>query len=762
MNLLSVPRQPLVGLAVAAAVGIISADFLPWPSFGLILLLAVGATALWIWSNSILTYALVGIGFFWVHSFHLKDSRGLRLASRLGDSPQAITATGAVISEPKMRPNGFASFVFKLSSIELDGKVEPANAMLFVRWRSEPRFGDELKLFGVVEPLRPPRNPGEFDLPNYLARQDIRRSLFVRYEEHGTIVRRGGGNAILRAAQKSRAWMLNVLSRGLRDDVAIQSVIGGVSLGVVQETPNDIEEPFQKTGTYHLFAVSGLNVAIVARLLWVLGIFARIPRPWTIALIIPSLGFYAAITGLQNSSVRAAVMASVLLFGFFAERKVLTLNSLAAAAFFLLGWNTNQLFSVGFQLSFAVVLAILLLTEPIFRFLRRWTSPDPFLPRSLLRGPTRVLDAGFDWTCRGAAVSLAAWIGSTPLIFWNFHLLTPISLLANLVVVPIAFLVLAVAMISLLCAPLLPWLSVIFNHANWLLAHLLLWTVNHFAEVPGGYCYLEPPHREPPLQAKVTVLDLGVGGAMHLRSPKADWLFDCGSERDYERILRPYLHFRGVNRLTGLLLTHGDSLHIGAATRLLDDLPVATLIDNPSPDRSVVHRRLRRDFERRGLNVRSVNDDSVVASQNVSVRILRPISTSSATTADDQTLVLQFTVAPSTKILMASDSGYEIEEALVASGVDLRSDILIKGQHHSGKSGSEAFLEAVQPRLIIATSRDFPAHQRVDNEWTERVRARGIKLFRQNETGAVELRFTPDQWEARAYLSGESFRSSSR
>ena len=111
---------------------------------------------------------------------------------------------------------------------------------------------------------------------------------------------------------------------------------------------------------------------------------------------------------------------------------------------------------------------------------------------------------------------------------------------------------------------------------------------------------------------------------------------------------------------------------------------------------------------------------------------------------------------------MMSDSGYETEKALVESGADLRSDILIKGQHHSGESTSDTFLDAVRPRLIIATSRDFPAHQRVSEELVGRLRARGIKLFRQDETGAVELRFAPEYWEARAYVTGETFRSSSR
>src|SRR5437773_7182225 len=216
------------------------------------------------------------------------------------------------------------------------------------------------------------------------------------------------------------------------------------------QTPEDIEEPFQQTGTLHLFAVAGLHVGIIAALLWMLAMVARLSRKWAAALIIPLLLFYAAVTGLHVSSVRAAVMSSVLLGGLFFERKVFVLNSLAAAAFFLLCWNTNELFSTGFQLSFAVVGAITLFANPLFGFLQRWGAPDPFLPRSLLRGPRRLMHVGFEWLCRGASVSVAAWIGSLPFILWYFHIVTPISLFANLVVVPIAFFILAIALLSLL------------------------------------------------------------------------------------------------------------------------------------------------------------------------------------------------------------------------------------------------------------------------------------------------------------------------
>ena len=369
------PRQPFLGLALMAAIGIVVADFFPiaasgwWLSgitFGLL------AIALFCWPNLGSTYLLVGAGFFLLHNFRIGDTPGLRLAAELTERPRVVTATGFVTSEPKVAPNKFATFLLKLESIEFEGKSRPCNSILLVRWRGDSEFGDELKLFGIAEPIEPPRNPGEFDMRSYLARQDVRRSLFVRYPEDGIVLGKGSGNPILRAAQKSRGWMQTAMCRGLDDSPQVRNFLSGIVLGLRHQTSEDIEEPFQQTGTLHLFAVAGLHVGIVARLLWILAMVARLSRKWATTIIIPLLLFYAAITGLHVSSVRAAVMTSVLLGGFFFERKVFALNSLAAAAFFLLAWNTNEFFSTGFQLSFAVVGGIILLADPLSNWLQRF------------------------------------------------------------------------------------------------------------------------------------------------------------------------------------------------------------------------------------------------------------------------------------------------------------------------------------------------------------------------------------------------------
>jgi len=456
-------------------------------------------------------------------------------------------------------------------------------------------------------------------------------------------------------------------------------------------------------------------------------------------------------------------MSAVLLGGFIVERKAFAFNSLAAAAALILCWDTNELFAVGFQLSFSVVGAILLLHEPTFRFLQRRFAADPFLPRSLFPARRRALNKGLTWIARAAAVSFAAWIGSLPLMLWYYHLVTLISLVANLVVVPIAFFVLAGALLSLVTAPFSSWLSVVFNNANWALTKSILAAVHLFAQLPGGHCYVEHPHRPSDALLEINALDLRSGAAMHLRAGGRDWLVDTGPARDYERVLYPYLRARGVNALDGLVLTHGDAAHLGGAAALLTDFRPRRLIDTATTDRSSLHRRFL-EFagnEKRAPRYCMAGDEFEI-SRDVTARVLFPPGNFQANRADDQALVVELVVAGRRRVLLMSDSGETTENWLLRNYSDLRCDLLIKGQHHSGVSGTAALLDCVRPQAIIATSRDFPDSERLKPEWIDDVRARGIQLIRQDETGAVQLRLFRDRWEATSYVTGEAFRSSSR
>jgi beta-lactamase superfamily II metal-dependent hydrolase len=262
---------------------------------------------------------------------------------------------------------------------------------------------------------------------------------------------------------------------------------------------------------------------------------------------------------------------------------------------------------------------------------------------------------------------------------------------------------------------------------------------------------------------EIYILDLKSGGALHVRTPESDWLIDTGSLRNYDRIVRQYLRAKGVNRLDGLILTHGDAGHIGGTGGALVDFRPRQLVDAATTDRSLTHRKLIAELARRGIPRRlCAAGDEFVLSPEVTARILFPPREFAGGKADDQALVIQLVVSGKSCLLIMSDSGVATEEYLVRNYPDLRSDIVVKGQHYSGISGSDAFLAFVQPQAIVATSRDFPENERLKNDWVERVRAKDIKLFRQDESGAVQIRVFRDRWDAKAYVTSETFWRMSR
>src|SRR6202043_1001197 len=130
MKLLSAPRQPFVGLSISAAIGIICADFFPVPGFVALIaaIVLIAALVALRWPHLTSTYALVCAGFFLLHSSQITDTPGLRLTTQLGARSRVIGATGFVVSEPKIAPNGFATFLLRLEAIELEGEIESTHA----------------------------------------------------------------------------------------------------------------------------------------------------------------------------------------------------------------------------------------------------------------------------------------------------------------------------------------------------------------------------------------------------------------------------------------------------------------------------------------------------------------------------------------------------------------------------------------------------------------------------------------------------------
>jgi hypothetical protein len=143
MKFLNAPRQPFVGLSLAAAIGITIAEVFPLPRAALVsvtIILAICAVIVACRPTLLATYAIVGVGFFLLHNLETSNEEGQQLANELGGRPRVVTVTGCVITEPKVAPSGFATFLLKLKSIEFGGRKQPTRAVWQIRWKGAPEI----------------------------------------------------------------------------------------------------------------------------------------------------------------------------------------------------------------------------------------------------------------------------------------------------------------------------------------------------------------------------------------------------------------------------------------------------------------------------------------------------------------------------------------------------------------------------------------------------------------------------------------------
>src|SRR5579864_5200782 len=317
---------------------------------------------------------------------------------------QAITLTGHVADD--LRPSGAGVEVLvEPDAIALRRSAYGGIGNLMVRWRgpTEVAFGDEVQASGK---LTLPRDLPTFDRRAYLAQRHVYLELQASSLD---VVATGSGIAGL------PAWLRSHYTTALDNAVTAPhaAVLLGLVLGIRQGIPAGLQQALIATGLIHLLVLSGLKVAVFARLVQgglnpVLGRLATWPALVLIAL-------YAMVGGATPAATRAAAMGGMALAATHLGRPTHVWTTLAITAAAMLGWHPELAWDVGFQLSFAGTAAIILLTPGIERRLR-------FVPR-LLREPF--------------AVTCAAQIGTLPMMAADFHVLSPVAPFANALTLPI-------------------------------------------------------------------------------------------------------------------------------------------------------------------------------------------------------------------------------------------------------------------------------------------------------------------------------------
>jgi competence protein ComEC len=722
----------------------------------------------------------------------------------LGDEPALATVRGTLAETPSQRVSVHDETESWRTLARLDvaalargSRWQPAGGQIIV---ATPGIlpggffqGQEVEITGVIAPPPVPVAEGLFDYRTFLRRQGIYFQLKAGSTNDWRLLSAGVRPP---ACDRFLAWSQRTLARGLPEVDEPLKLLWAMTLGWRPALTGDVSTPFMESGTMHIFAISGLHIALITGILVAILRAAQLPRLGCGAVVIPLIWFYTAATGWQPSAIRATLMMTIVIGGWMLKRPGNLLNSLAAAAFIILLHDPRQLFQASFQLSFFVVLSIALLMPSLEKVRDGLLAADPLLPRELVPRWRRWLNGILRPILTWLAVSVAAWLGSWPLCAYYFHLFSPVTLLANLLIVPLSSAALACNLGSLICGGWLPGATELFNHSGWLWMRLMVDISRALVKLPHAFYYVRSPApadlviyygalvaglsgvvfrragRIPAMVALVcvagfygwrwhaarqtvtlTVLPLNGGSAVFVRDGKSTGtlLVDCGDTNAVECVTRPFLQAQGVNHLPRLVLTQGDLRDIGGA-RLADDaFSIDEVYTGAVRFRSPVWRQIIAALAQRpGAHHLAKPGDAIGP-----WRVLYPPATNPAAQADDNALVLRGEIN-GVKILLLSDLGRRGQERLCDQAGDLRADLVVTGLPEKTPPLSDALLGKIQPRIIVVADAELPATKRAPAALVARLAQWPVPVIYTRQAGAVTLATRPGGWELRT-MSGPRF-----
>ncbi len=489
--------------------------------------------------------------------------------------------------------------------------------------------GDRIEVFGAIRKLPSATNPGAFDMAEHFSWKGIHASLSVddvkqmqKLEQQPTYVLR-----------RLRAQVVRHVDQQLQQHIRFgkPEIAAALVFGQREQVDWEQQQELMATGTLHLLAISGLHVELVAvsiaMLCTLLSLRNLTKATWIIILCV----CYAILAGGKPPVIRALILVTIASLATMTGRRMRLENALATAGLVLLVFHAANLTNVGVHLSFLAVVTIGVFA---IRSTENSAKPNPVtqlvektrgLTRQFLRGVLRGIASG-------AWISITVWLVTSPIVWANFHVVAPISILLNVCLAPL----LVVSLLSGLTTGLLGALpfvgtvsgticgcalacmetiigfgdSVPFGHF-WLPAPPEWWTVAHFAIIAGWLlcfgrskaatlmcllaCWLfigvlitrsdlasESLAPEQVDELHCTFVDVGHGCSVIIELPNGHtWLYDAGhlglASRGYQAIASA-LWETPTHRIDRLIISHADLDHYNAVEGLLERFDIAEVV----------------------------------------------------------------------------------------------------------------------------------------------------------------------------------------
>jgi len=646
--------------------------------------------------------------------------------------------------------------------------------------------GVELVLAGSLRPPKP-AEPGGFDLQAFLHRRGVAGQLGAD-SARATGRRRGGAAGLVDGARRRAE---RAIAAGLEPGRA--ALARGMVLGQDELIDPAVRDDFRASGLAHLLAVSGQNVMLLAALTLPLLAAAGLPPPARIAVTVALIALYVPVAGAGPSLQRAGVMGVAALVALAAARPSSRWYALLLAACITLAFNPRASGDPGWQLSFAAVAGIVVLSPPV---------------RAALPGLPYVL-------AEGVAVTVAATLATAPLLAHHFGVLSLAGLPANVLALPLVAPLMWLGMLRAGLGQLLalgPEVGAINDVLGKLLEPLLsalAAVATAFAQMPGAqiglplnslaalaatYALLgatmllagrafarsearrasaagawrrlsarrrsaavvalaaitalalaqltSPP--APPDHMTVTFLDVGQGDATLIQHPDGSAvLFDGGPpEGRVARLLRQ----AGVRRLSALVMTHASRDHHGGLGEVVQRFPVDLLLDGGDGTQDHDFRAVATAARDRGARSVKAIAPMQLRAGALTIRVLSPRPRAPGPAPEDPNprAVIAVVSAGGLDLLLSADAESESLAPLTLPDVDA-----MKVAHHgSGDPGLPALLDRLRPEMAaIEVGQNSYGHPHPAT--LAALRDAGVPTFRTDRHGSVRLEVSSGEMRVR-------------
>lgn len=649
-------------------------------------------------------------------------------------------------------------------------KIRNTNSYKLSELYDKLRIGNYVKLDGTIYQGRERRNPGEFDYQKYLEGEGI-SAVFTTEEIDSVKILNDNADIFANFILSTRKIIDKVIKENHNKETS--ALLRGLILADRTDIDYEVKDQFVNAGVIHVLAVSGLHVGYIVLIF--LFLFGRTNIVLRFILTMLGVVFFMFLTGAPPSVFRATIMTIVLLSSFLTIRSYNSYNALALAALIILLIEPTALFKPGFQLSFSAVLSIVWLYPKFSGLINESKIQSSIVKKILLF----------------SSISLSAQIGTMPFTLIYFGKLSIVSLFANIIVIPLVGVILAVGIATIIAnifstfvastfavsnnlfsGILYSFVSLIgssdfsyipisnFSTIDSIIFYLCLFALVYFLQKFQTYkskivliilltstffIYSTFDNKEllPDGKLSVMAIDVGQGDAILIKFPNQQTaLIDGGNANEYfdngKFVIAPLLQHLEIDKIDYGIITHLDADHLNGYLYLIEKKLVKKIFKPKYDSTSFVDILLEGMLKEKKIPVEYFHKDTMTIG-GCRVYCLNDTSYMNNFSLDknDNSGVFKI-VYDETSFLFTGDISHKAEKILIKIYDNFLKSNVLKLAHHGSKGSScEQFIKTVSPQFALISVGIDNKFNHPSSKVIEILEENKVKINRTDLEGAI-------------------------